>query len=130
MFFRGRSRSARDSNPNGGRLQVEAKNAEIDENYSRMQPDAKPGSYVVITVSDTGTGIAPGVLPKIFEPFFTTKEIGKGTGLGLSTAAGIVRSHNGFLAVYSELGQGSSFKVYLPAAESRTESQPDRKSVV
>ena len=113
--------NARDAMPNGGRLQIEARNTEIDENYARMQPDAQPGSYVMVAVSDTGTGIAPGVLPKIFEPFFTTKEIGKGTGLGLSTAAGIVRSHGGFVAVYSELGQGSSFKVYLPAAENRTE---------
>lgn len=116
--------NARDAMPNGGRLQIEARNTEIDENYAQMQPDAKPGPYVMVAVSDTGTGIAPGVLPKIFEPFFTTKEIGKGTGLGLSTAAGIVRSHGGFLAVYSEMGQGTSFKVYLPAAENRTEKAP------
>ena len=116
--------NARDAMPNGGRLQIEARNTEIDENYAQMQPDAKPGPYVMVAVSDTGTGIAPGVLPKIFEPFFTTKEIGKGTGLGLSTAAGIVRSHGGFLAVYSELGQGTSFKVYLPAAENRSEKPP------
>jgi signal transduction histidine kinase/CheY-like chemotaxis protein len=119
--------NARDAMPNGGRITIESRNTQIDENYARMQPEAKPGPYVVISVSDTGTGIAPAVLPKIFEPFFTTKDIGKGTGLGLSTAAGIVRSHNGFLAVYSELGQGSSFKVYLPAAESRPESQPEQR---
>ena len=117
--------NARDAMPNGGRLQVEAKNSEIDENYSRMQPDAQPGCYVVITVADTGAGIPPGILPKIFEPFFTTKEIGKGTGLGLSTAAGIVRSHGGFLTVYSEPGKGSSFKVYLPAAEKPTERRAE-----
>ncbi|MGZ8900233.1 MAG: ATP-binding protein, partial [Limisphaerales bacterium] len=116
--------NARDAMPNGGRLQIEAKNTEIDENYARMQPDAQPGSYVMVSISDTGTGVAPGVLPKIFEPFFTTKEIGKGTGLGLSTSAGIVRSHGGFLTVYSELGKGSSFKVYLPAAENRHERPP------
>ncbi|HVK57138.1 MAG TPA: PAS domain S-box protein, partial [Candidatus Kapabacteria bacterium] len=81
--------NARDAMPNGGRLTVEAKNTEIDENYSRMQSEAKPGSYVVVSVADTGVGIAPAVLPKIFEPFFTTKAIGKGTGLGLSTTAGI-----------------------------------------
>ena len=119
--------NARDAMPNGGRITIESRNTKIDENYARMQPEAKPGPYVVISVSDTGTGIAPAVLPKIFEPFFTTKDIGKGTGLGLSTAAGIVRSHSGFLAVYSELGQGSSFKVYLPAAESRPESQPEQR---
>jgi two-component system, cell cycle sensor histidine kinase and response regulator CckA len=118
--------NARDAMPNGGRITIEARNTEIDENYARMQPESKPGPYVVISVADTGMGIAPAVLPKIFEPFFTTKEIGKGTGLGLSTAAGIVRSHGGFVAVYSELGQGSSFKVYLPAAESCAERQPEQ----
>jgi CheY-like chemotaxis protein len=109
--------NARDAMPAGGRLQVEAKNVTLDENYARMQPEAKRGRYVLVDVSDTGTGIAPELVNKIFEPFFTTKEIGKGTGLGLSTAAGIVRSHGGFINVYSELGKGSSFKIYLPACE-------------
>jgi two-component system cell cycle sensor histidine kinase/response regulator CckA len=109
--------NARDAMPHGGRLQVEAKNAEIDENYASMQPDAKPGRYVVISVADTGIGIPAGLLGKIFEPFFTTKEVGKGTGLGLSTSLGIVRAHGGFLTVYSEQGKGTCFKVYLPAAE-------------
>jgi signal transduction histidine kinase/ActR/RegA family two-component response regulator len=109
--------NARDAMPNGGTLQVAAENTQIDENYAQMQADAKPGPYVLVSVSDSGVGIPGGLLPKIFEPFFTTKEIGKGTGLGLSTAAGIVRSHGGFLTVYSEQGKGSSFKVYLPAAE-------------
>jgi PAS domain S-box-containing protein len=112
--------NARDAMPNGGRLMVEAKNTHIDENYARMQPDAKSGPYIVISFADTGVGIAPGVLSKIFEPFFTTKEIGKGTGLGLSTASAIVRSHGGFVSVYSELGKGSCFKVYLPAAAHET----------
>ncbi len=107
--------NARDSMPHGGRLHVEAENVVIDENYARMQADANPGRYVVITVSDSGTGIPPEVLPRIFEPFFTTKEVGKGTGLGLSTAAGIVRSHHGFMNVYSELGKGTRFRIYLPA---------------
>jgi two-component system, cell cycle sensor histidine kinase and response regulator CckA len=117
--------NARDAMPNGGRLTVEAKNTEIDENYSRMQSEAKPGSYVVVSVADTGVGIAPAVLPKIFEPFFTTKAIGKGTGLGLSTTAGIVRSHGGFVTVYSELGKGSCFKIYLPAAETKAQAKRD-----
>ncbi|HEX7862581.1 MAG TPA: response regulator [Verrucomicrobiae bacterium] len=112
--------NARDAMPNGGRLQLEAKNTQIDENYARMQPEAKPGAYVLVSVGDTGTGIPQAVLLKIFEPFFTTKEIGKGTGLGLSTAAGIVRSHGGFISVYSEIGKGTSFKVYLPAAEANS----------
>ena len=119
--------NARDALPSGGRLQVEARNTQIDENYARMQPDARPGPYVVISFEDTGNGIPPGVLSKIFEPFFTTKEIGKGTGLGLSTALGIVRSHGGFLSVYSEIGKGSCFKIYLPAvvSESRAEESTD-----
>jgi two-component system cell cycle sensor histidine kinase/response regulator CckA len=109
--------NARDAMPHGGRLHIEAKNTEIDENYARMQPDAKPGRHVVISVADTGIGIPAGILGKIFEPFFTTKEVGKGTGLGLSTALGIVKAHGGFLTVYSEQGKGTCFKVYLPAAE-------------
>jgi two-component system, cell cycle sensor histidine kinase and response regulator CckA len=116
--------NARDAMPNGGRLQVEAKNAEIDENYARMQPNAKPGRYVVISIADTGVGIPGGIVAKIFEPFFTTKEVGKGTGLGLSTALGIVRGHGGFLTVYSEQGKGTCFKVYLPAAESADGERP------
>jgi two-component system, cell cycle sensor histidine kinase and response regulator CckA len=120
--------NARDAMPNGGRLQVEAKNATLDENYARMQPDARPGPYVVVSFTDTGTGIPPAVLSKIFEPFFTTKEVGKGTGLGLSTALGIVRSHGGFMTVYSELGKGTSFKIYLPAAEAELR-KPDAPSI-
>lgn len=123
--------NARDAMPNGGRLNLEATNAEIDENYARMQPEAKPGRYVCVSVSDTGTGIAPGILANIFEPFFTTKEAGKGTGLGLSTAMGIVRNHGGFLSVYSELGKGSCFKVYLPAAKAQEwrEGSRDNRSL-
>jgi PAS domain S-box-containing protein len=109
--------NARDAMPNGGRLLIDANNLTIDENYACMLPEAKPGPHVVISITDTGTGIPPGLLPKIFEPFFTTKDIGKGTGLGLSTAAGIVKSHGGFLTVYSEPGKGSTFKVHLPAAQ-------------
>jgi PAS domain S-box-containing protein len=120
--------NARDAMPHGGRLLIEAANTMIDESYARMQPDAKPGPYVVVTMADTGTGIAPALLAKIFEPFFTTKEVGKGTGLGLSTALGIVKNHGGFLNVYSEVGKGTSFKIHLPASESATsnfETKPD-----
>jgi two-component system cell cycle sensor histidine kinase/response regulator CckA len=120
--------NARDAMPQGGRLQVDAKNTEIDENYARMQPDAKPGRYVLVSVADTGIGIPSGMLAKIFEPFFTTKEVGKGTGLGLSTSLGIVRGHAGFLTVYSEQGKGSCFKVYLPAAEAARERSREPKS--
>jgi PAS domain S-box-containing protein len=108
--------NARDAMPHGGKIRVEAANLVIDESYARMQPDAQPGRYVVITVSDTGTGIPPALVSRIFEPFFTTKPVGKGTGLGLSTALGIVRSHGGFVNVYSEVGKGTTFKVHYPAA--------------
>jgi hypothetical protein len=119
--------NARDAMPNGGVLRITADNALIDEGYARMNPEAKPGKYVVLTVSDTGVGIAPENLPRVFEPFFTTKGIGMGTGLGLSTAAGIVKSHNGFVHAYSELGKGSEFRVYIPAIEVGTEARKERK---
>ncbi len=115
--------NARDAMPNGGTLSISAKNLFVDQHYARMHLDAQVGSYIVITVTDTGTGIPPEILDRIFEPFFTTKEIGKGTGLGLSTAIGIIKSHGGFVNVYSEVGRGTEFKVYLPAAEV-TETQP------
>lgn len=109
--------NARDAMPCGGCLTISAENLAIDENYARMHLEAKVGPYTVITVTDTGVGIAPEILERIFEPFFTTKELGKGTGLGLSTAIGIVKSHGGFVNVYSEVGRGTSFKVYLPAVQ-------------
>src|SRR5262245_64469427 len=110
--------NARDAMPDGGKLRIEAENVEIDEHYARMNVEAKPGKYVSIGVIDTGLGIPEQNLTKIFDPFFTTKEHGQGTGLGLSTVAGIVRSHGGFVNVYSEIGRGARFKVYLPAIES------------
>lgn len=115
--------NARDAMPQGGVLSIQAENLMIDENYARMNLDAKAGPHVVITVVDTGIGIAPEILDRIFEPFFTTKEFGKGTGLGLSTVAAIIKSHGGFINVYSELGKGTRFRVYLPAIE-RHDSQP------
>jgi len=106
--------NARDAMPNGGLLTLSAENFEIDENYACMTHDAQPGPYVVLHVTDSGTGIPPEVLNKIFDPFFTTKGVGEGTGLGLSTVAGIVKGHGGFVRVYSEPGH-TSFKVFLPA---------------
>jgi two-component system cell cycle sensor histidine kinase/response regulator CckA len=122
--------NARDAMPQGGKLTIEAQNALIDENYARMNLEARPGSYVVIKVADTGTGIPRSNLERIFEPFFTTKAVGLGTGLGLSTVLGIVRSHGGFVNVYSEIGKGTEFRVYLPTADvgastATTESSPD-----
>jgi PAS domain S-box-containing protein len=107
--------NARDAMPNGGKLHITAENAALDAHYSGMNLDAKPGLYVLIRVEDNGAGMPPNIIEKIFDPFFTTKEIGKGTGLGLSTSLAIIKSHGGFLRVYSELGKGTKFHVYVPA---------------
>lgn len=109
--------NARDAMPTGGTLTLKAENVSIDKHYAQMHPDARPGKFVLITVGDTGYGIAPDNLDKIFEPFFTTKELEKGTGLGLSTVLGIIKNHRGFINFYSELGRGTRFDVYLPAIE-------------
>ena len=111
--------NARDAMPNGGVLNIETDNVVLDEHMTGIHLDAKSGSYVVISVSDAGMGIPASVIDKIFEPFFTTKEIGKGTGLGLSTVIGIVKSHGGFVTVYSEINKGTRFKVYLPATDTK-----------
>jgi CheY-like chemotaxis protein len=116
--------NARDAMPEGGILQISASNLWIDENYARMNIEAKVGPYVAITVSDTGVGINSEILDRIFEPFFTTKELGKGTGLGLSTVMAIIKSHGGFVDVYSEVGKGTQFKVYLPVTQTRETDCP------
>ncbi|MDZ8051183.1 MAG: PAS domain S-box protein [Aulosira sp. ZfuVER01] len=108
--------NARDAMPDGGILTICAENIFIDENYARMNIEAKIGFHVAITISDTGSGISPTIIDRIFEPFFTSKEFGQGAGLGLSTAIGIVKSHGGFVNVRSEVGKGTEFKVFLPAA--------------
>lgn len=109
--------NARDAMTDGGTLKISAKNVLIDENFTKMHLDAKVGSYIVLTVSDTGIGIPNEQLDRIFEPFFTTKEFGKGTGLGLSTVMGIIKGHGGFITVSSYIGKGTKFKVYLPAVK-------------
>ena len=119
--------NARDAMPQGGIIRIEAENVQVDEQYARMNVGAKAGPYVVLRVSDTGTGMPQGVIDKIFEPFFTTKEIGKGTGLGLSTVLSIVRSHGGFINVYSEPGKGTSFKIYIPGLEKSELEFPKEK---
>jgi PAS domain S-box-containing protein len=115
--------NARDAMPNGGSLTISAENRYLDENYAVMNLEADEGCYVMITISDTGIGIPPELLERIFDPFFTTKEVGQGTGLGLATVMGIVKNHGGFVRVYSEMGNGTQFQVYLPASEERL-SQP------
>jgi two-component system, cell cycle sensor histidine kinase and response regulator CckA len=107
--------NARDAMPNGGKITLRMENVVLDETYSSMNQGSKPGSYLAISVTDTGMGIPPNIRERIFEPFFTTKDIGKGTGLGLSTSLGIVQSHGGFINVTSDMGKGSTFKIFLPA---------------
>jgi len=107
--------NARDAMPDGGTLVIASKNCVVDEHYGGMNTQAKPGMYVAISVTDAGTGIAGEILEQIFEPFFTTKPVGKGTGLGLSSVQAIVKSHGGFIDVYSEMARGTTFKIYLPA---------------
>jgi two-component system, cell cycle sensor histidine kinase and response regulator CckA len=106
--------NARDAMPNGGQLHITAAPFIADSQYCQTNLDAKVGTYVMITISDTGVGIPPEILERIFEPFFTTKSIGQGTGLGLSTTLGIIKSHNGFITVNSTLNEGSQFHIYLP----------------
>jgi two-component system cell cycle sensor histidine kinase/response regulator CckA len=110
--------NARDAMPEGGKLTIRADNVVLDESHARLNLQARAGAYVVIEVADTGHGMPPHIMEKIFDPFFTTKEVGKGTGLGLSTVQAILKSHGGFVNVYSELGKGTSFKVFFPAKES------------
>ncbi len=114
--------NARDAMPQGGILRIEAVNLSLDDTFVRTHLSAKVGNYVKITITDTGTGIAPQILDRIFDPFFTTKEIGKGTGLGLSAVIGIIKSHGGFLDVQSQVNLGTQFQIYLPT--SNTPSQP------
>lgn len=123
--------NARDAmSASGGTLTLTAKNVVLDEQYARMNIEAKPGAHILLTVADTGTGMTPEVQNRIFDPFFTTKEVGKGTGLGLATARSIVKNHGGFINLYSEAGRGTQFSIYFPALESaqttaeKTRAQP------
>jgi len=109
--------NARDAMPQGGSITLNAENVDIDQHFASMNPGAQLGPHVALRAADTGSGMPPEVLEKIFDPFFTTKEVGKGTGLGLATVIGIIKSHGGFLTVQSEVGVGTTFSVFLPAAQ-------------
>jgi PAS domain S-box-containing protein len=123
--------NSRDAMPKGGRLIVSTSPMDIDQAYVDQHPESRTGKFVCVTVMDTGCGMPPETLSRVFEPFFTTKEVGKGTGLGLATVYGIVKQHQGWIDVSSQVGIGTTFKIYLPAhtemAEAIDDNGPDRK---
>ena len=121
--------NARDAMPNGGKLTVEASNQMLDRDYRRANPEVAPGQYALISISDTGHGMTSDTLARAFEPFFTTKEVGQGTGLGLSQVYGFVKQSGGHVKIYSEVGQGTTVKLYFPRARGRTDEVEDDSGV-
>jgi signal transduction histidine kinase/ActR/RegA family two-component response regulator len=121
--------NARDAMPHGGQIIIETAGVEFDEFAATQSTQVRPGSYVRLSVSDSGTGIPAEILPKIFEPFFTTKDVGKGTGLGLATVFGIVQQHQGWINVYSEVAHGTTFRIHLPRLAKNNALKPERRTM-
>jgi CheY-like chemotaxis protein len=116
--------NARDAMPSGGHLGITARNTELDEDYAAHNAEVIPGEYVMMEISDDGTGIAPDTLARVFEPFFTTKPVGQGTGLGLSMVFGFIKQSGGHIRIYSELGMGTSVRLYFPRAHEGNDARP------
>jgi len=114
--------NARDAMPNGGKIIIETKNTFLDESYCEDYPEISPGTYVMLSITDSGCGMDEETRAKIFDPFFTTKEVGKGTGLGLSTVFGIIKQSDGHISVDSDVNRGSTFTIYLPIIDDSNES--------